>query len=203
MSVTESSWVRFSWLPAHITAFANAALATSIVLVWPALSLLPLVLLITFGHVLVIALPLFLILRERSERWINAISSTASGFAIGTFSGLFLSPSFSPINCRIGGVPMVIDGALTSAAWLNLAQFVAGIGAAGALGGLSFWVTLKLASIVLQGHGIQNRGTGRCWRGVALGGFAALALVAAASGFGRPSISQLHAHQPYCGAMVP
>jgi hypothetical protein len=99
------------------------------------------------------------------------------------------------MTCRLDGVRTVVDGALTGAAWLKLGQFVLGFGAAGALGGLAFALTLKLASA------LPTEPTKLGSSPAALMGIAALILLLIATNLGGTSIDDLL--QPSCGAMIP
>jgi hypothetical protein len=101
---------------------------------------------IALGHAVILGLPLALLFH--AKRWINAISSIGAGFLVGILpAGIFTWPLLhGPDQASVDGVPTVVDGMPTLAGWISYAQFLAFLGACGALAGLTFWLILKFSS---------------------------------------------------------
>ena len=99
-------------------------------------------------HSVVLGLPLFLLFRPRG--WVNGLSSIFGGFTVGCIPvGIFIFATNLPgeSNTSVwgpGGVPFVVDGVTTVAAWLSNLKLVLQFGGYGALGGLAFWVVLRM-----------------------------------------------------------
>jgi hypothetical protein len=140
-------------LTTSVAAFGLAALTPALVLggvaftvvVDRAVPLALLALFISVGHAVVLGLPLFLIFR--SMGWISAISCIAGGAIVGVLPVGLLAWPFRPGNgtySSFNGVVTVVNGIPTVAGWLSYLQFLAFLGAFGALAGLVFWLALKL-----------------------------------------------------------
>jgi hypothetical protein len=98
-------------------------------------------------HVVILGLPAS-ILGERLKliRW---WSSVVVGFFIGCIPIAGLQLSSGTQYSMANGVEYFVDGARTSAGWLQFAEFVLLFGFLGALGGFAFWLTWRLLSLGL------------------------------------------------------
>jgi hypothetical protein len=99
---------------------------------------------IALSHAVLLGLPLFLIFR--SKGWINVMTCVVVGFAVGAVpAGVLTWPMQHPeLHTRVSvdGVPTMINGTVTAAAWISYVKPLIYFGSFGALGGLAFWVAL-------------------------------------------------------------
>lgn len=75
------------------------------------------------------------------------MSCITGGAIVGAVPGGLLSWPFRPGNgtrSSFNGVVTIVDGIPTAAGWLAYIQFLAFLGAFGALAGFVFWLALKL-----------------------------------------------------------
>lgn len=141
-------------LTTSVAAFVLAALTPAMVVGGVAFTVVafdravPLALLaffISVGHAVALGLPLFVIFRSRG--WINVMSCITGGTIVGAVPGGLLTWPFRPGNgthSSFNGVVTIVDGIPTAAGWLAYIQFLAFLGAFGALAGFVFWLALKL-----------------------------------------------------------
>jgi hypothetical protein len=143
--------------------------------------LLPLAFGIALAHAVLLGLPLFLLLRWK--RRVNAAWSIAGGFLVGMVPGAILTWPWRPgsgSSSSSNGVPTVVDGVPTLAGWIGYGETLTILGAFGALGGLVFWLTLKLSGALAAGEPVPAPGSRRGARatvGLALAAVALAALV--------------------------
>jgi hypothetical protein len=126
-----------------LAALAPAAVVAAL---GQSVALLPLAFGIALAHAVLLGLPLFLLLRWK--RRVNAAWSIAGGFVVGMIPGAILTWPWRPgsgSSSSADGVPTVVDGVPTLAGWIAYGETLTILGAFGALGGLVFWLTLKLS----------------------------------------------------------
>jgi hypothetical protein len=101
-------------------------------------------LVIALGHAVILGLPSFLL--GRSLGRVNLIFSAVVGFVIGAgpIALLTLLTLGSTKSASINGVPTVINGMPTLAGWEYHLLFWISFGGFGALGGIAFFLILKL-----------------------------------------------------------
>lgn len=91
----------------------------------------------TFGHAILLGLPLFLILR--SQGWVNVTTCEIAGFAVGAGPAAALSwPTQHPQSHAVGS-----DTAVLISGWVNFLTPPAHFGMFGVLGGVAFWLVLS------------------------------------------------------------
>ncbi len=128
-----------------------AALAPAAVFaaVGGSLSLLTISFGIALAHAVLLGLPTFLVLRTKN--WVNGISTPVAGFIIGAIPvGVLSWPMrYSDLKSNAWTGPervqTMLDGVPTLAGWLQYLQGLLFFGAFGALGGIAFWATLRVA----------------------------------------------------------
>lgn len=128
----------------------------------------------------VLGLPIYAAVRHANR--VNWKSAAIAGFAIGAIIPaiiVFTGPAADQASSN--GVPSVVDGAYTSAGWIEALFFVSGFGFLGVLGGLLFWFGLASFADRRNRQDLDDRdATTRAeWRAVALSA-AALAFIGAA-----------------------
>lgn len=94
---------------------------------------------VALGHAVLLGLPLVLILRRRGYRawWLAPIC----GFLVGSFPAFLLS-FLTPDSASVDGTVTVAGGFRTWAGWIEMVKAVGFFGAAGAIGGTVFWLTV-------------------------------------------------------------
>lgn len=138
--------MRIHTFASSVTALVFAGLASTAAYfaITGDIRLITIVFVIALGHAVILGLPAFLL--GRSIQRINLISSTAVGFVIGAgpITLLTLFSLGSNGSASINGVPTIINGMPTSAGWLyDLLSWIS-FGGFGALGGIAFFLILKL-----------------------------------------------------------
>jgi len=102
---------------------------------------------IALAHAVLLGLPLFLFLNWLG--WANALSAVLAGFVIGSIPiGILfwrLSNNDTGSSSWSGQTPTMIDGVVTVNGWIEYAEILAQFGGFGAIGGLAFWLVLKMA----------------------------------------------------------
>lgn len=100
---------------------------------------------IALAHAIIFGLPAYLIIsRKKKITWYISIFA---GFVIGCIVPAIIFFPYTPgqnYNAFVNGKETIINGIPTFYGWLNYAKFTAGSGFFGVLGGLSFWLTLKI-----------------------------------------------------------
>src|SRR6202008_4153940 len=129
-----------------LAAFLFAALAFVAAVFFASFGLIVARFEVVLAHAVVLGLPILLICWRKG--WVNAISCAGAGFVVAAISGVVpnwpwqASMQAMRTNTWVRGVPYIIDGTPTAAAWLEFAAILALLGAFGALAGLIFWATL-------------------------------------------------------------
>lgn len=129
-------------------AFAFGVLSSSATVV-------PIAFVIALAHAALLGVPLATLLWRKNR--LTACSAMVSGFAVGSAIVFVLTwPAlFSGVSGSVNGIATVVNGVPTTAGWVNYAKGVAFFGQFGAVGGLAFWVSLKL-------HGaFEHKSTGK------------------------------------------
>ena len=136
------------WVAAFL--FAAIAPAIFVAMLGGSIDLAPIAFAISLAHAVILGLPLALLFH--SKHWINAISSIGAGFFVGILpAGIFTWPMLhGPDQASVSGVPTVVDGTPTLAGWISYAEFLALLGACGALAGLTFWLVLRFSGCVTK-----------------------------------------------------
>lgn len=106
--------------------------------------LVPLAFVVALVHVVVLGIPLLAILWQKG--WVNGPSAVLSGFVIGAAGVAIFAWPFGNdgTTTSAGTITTMIDGVPTLAGWLQYLLTVAVFGAFGALGGLVFWLWLRM-----------------------------------------------------------
>jgi hypothetical protein len=136
--------MRFQQVMGCVAAFLFAAIAPAILMGVLVPPYIPVVFLNALQHALVVGLPIFLICWWM--RWVNAITCVLVGFLVGAASGVLpYWPSVQPKGGHVSvrGVPLVVDGVPTAAAWQDFLQTLGFLGLLGATGGIAFWLVLR------------------------------------------------------------
>jgi hypothetical protein len=94
---------------------------------------------------LILGIPLFLIFR--SMRPAGAITCALGGFLVGAvpFGALALISMIGLQSASTGGKATVVNGVPTLAGWIEYAYSVGSIGLMGLVGGLIFWVAMRVS----------------------------------------------------------
>jgi hypothetical protein len=95
---------------------------------------------------LVLGVPAYFMLRRHFEP--RLISCALAAPIVAALPWLFLTLVSAPDQASIGDHATIINGSFTAYGWLMNAQFVGGIGLAGAAGGALFW------AIAAAGRGV-------------------------------------------------
>ncbi len=139
----------FPWLAAlALSALAPAFLIAG--LDGETLRLLPEATAFALAHALLLGLPAAMLFYHL--KWTGVAAVLAAAFFIGALPLSILT--YPPVDSQshiAGSAPLVVDGVATWAGWLKVMQFAGLFGALGALGGLVFWLTLRLCGTIGQG----------------------------------------------------
>lgn len=104
---------------------------------------LPLALLVTAAHAVVLGVPVTFLYWRKG--WARPAASIVGGFLIGAVPVALMLQLFTPIFSSVDDVPLIVDGARTSAGWSSYLRAVLACGGLGAVGASVFWLTLKAA----------------------------------------------------------
>jgi hypothetical protein len=111
------------------------------------LVLLRLTFIVALLHAVMLGLPLFLVLRARFS--VGVVACALGGFGIGAIGiallGLFGMFGNGSYNASTGGVPTIVNGVPTLAGLLEYAVGVGEMGLIGLVGGLIFWLAMRLS----------------------------------------------------------
>jgi hypothetical protein len=143
-----------SWATA--TLFSGLAPTAAYFAITSDVRLIPFALIIALGHAVILGLPAFLL--GRSLGRVDLISSMIVGFVIGAgpITLLTLLSLGSNSSASIDGVPTIINGFPTLAGWLYQLLSWMSFGGFGALGGITFFLILKLAGGAIRaGNGTE------------------------------------------------
>jgi hypothetical protein len=137
------------------------------------LRLSPLVFVVALAHAVILGLPAFIF--GRSLERVNLITSAAMGLVIGAgpITFLRLLSLGSSTSESHDGVSLIINGIPTLVGWLYELLFSMLFGGLGALGGITFFLVLKLAGGAIR----EGDGTAPATRGASVATFG-LAVVA-------------------------
>jgi len=181
--------VRIHAYASRATALLFAALAPTgaYVALTRDLRLIPFVFAIALGHAVILGLPAFLL--GRSLERINLISSAVVGFVIGAgpITLLTLLSLGSNTSASIDGVPTIVNGIPTLVGWLYQLLSLTSFGGFGVLGGIAFFLVLKLAGGAIS----AGDGTALVTRraSMATSGLAFLAILLTGTALAIPSIT--------------
>jgi hypothetical protein len=139
-------------IAALIAGFLFAPLAPALVFTGlsASLQILPLAFAVALAHAIAIGLPLFALIYIGGR--ISFLACIAGGFAAGAIPmGLFTWPllPWSRSSTSVNGVDLIVNGIPTAAGWVSYAKGLMLFGGLGILGGLVFWIVLKLSGGIL------------------------------------------------------
>ena len=139
--------MRFERLASYVAAILLAALAPAgaEAILDHTIRLMPIAFFVGLGHVLLLGMPLYLILRLRNRA--NAITAAAGGFVVAAIPSLLMSLAGlgGNLSAKTNGVQTVVNGVPTLAGWIEIGETVLMIGIFGALAGETFWIVLRLS----------------------------------------------------------
>jgi len=183
--------MRLHALVSTLTALLFAALAATAAYVAMTgdTRLVPFVLVVAFAHAVVLGWPAFLL--GRSLGRVNLISSAILGFMIGACPIPLLTlvmPIGSNTSASIDGVPTMVNGIPTLIGLLYDLLYWSLFGGLGALGGILFFVIVKLAGGSVRPRSETPAPVSRR-SSLATSGLAVVALLLTATAFAIPGIT--------------
>jgi hypothetical protein len=111
---------------------------------------------VTLGHAIILGLPVALLYRVK--HWTRLDATLAASFLIGAIPvGLLNWPM---TNASVDGIPAAASGIPTAAAWVHYVEDLAMFGGLGAVGGLTFWLTLKRFGVLEKIDPVTRSGGG-------------------------------------------
>jgi hypothetical protein len=168
--------------------FAGLAPAAAFFAITADVQVVPIVLVVALGHAVILGLPAFLLGRFLGR--VNLIFSAIAGFIIGAvpIALLTLLTLGGTFSASTNGIPTIINGMPTLAGWLEFLKSWMSFGGLGALGGIAFFLVLKLTGDGIRDTEITPAVARRIsW---ATSGLAILAILLTGTALAIPSITK-------------
>jgi hypothetical protein len=135
---------------------------------------LPLAYTVALLHAVLLGLPAAVVFNARN--WTTLATAVGAGFLIGAAPGSVLTLPLGLTSETIDGVPLVFDGVVTAAGWLQYLEVLAVLGGLGATGGATAWVVFRLC-----GKHSTHTGRPRWIAGASIAGAAVAASIGVAA----------------------